>query len=618
MPVSNSVIRRYTPPTCTLEVLAQSSALSQWMGKSVLKQLQFELRFDDPRLPEEKRIAIRGDSDQLETLCAVVTGYVQEFLEMSPESFWANFSGTNFPATEDVSVVSDETEQTNVYNPASQKIPTRNSFTHSPHADIKIKPSDHLTHNLFLGSLANPASGPVIQLSLLQLFDLATALDEYSADVVALPNLTPSSTRSGGIPAWAPVAAVLVIGVGLAPFTWQYANRVRQQQTAKKPISTEQKIALEASPSQGLSTSTAVPTLAPSSSLPSPPLPPFGSTLAVPNASPSIAQTLPSVPVTPQTTAKSTFPSIPQTSPSIGNVAKAPLPPLGNPLSISGTTKTPTFSTSPQNTAPKQQIALQPKLQPNFTALTPKSEPNSTSVQKNSAPNNLSSTNNTSSTSTGASLLRGTSSKDASRTRSVSERDTAVTPGGNPPMPYGQASPPTALAPQGTAPSNGLAPQDSAASSLATSPQSSTSTSREPVYSQPGSRPSGTDALISRLREARARRANLSTEVATNSTVRSGTLFDTPQVSEARDILKKRWQPPSGLRQSIEYSLSVGVDGTIEQILPMGKAARDYVDRTGMPLIGEPFVSPNKNGQSVKIRAIFSPDGKVQTFPETE
>ncbi|QDL12475.1 hypothetical protein DP113_28395 [Brasilonema octagenarum UFV-E1] len=601
MPVSNSVIRRYTPPTCTLEVLAQSSALSQWMGKSVLKQLQFELRFDDPRLPEEKRIAIRGDSDQLETLCAVVTGYVQEFLEMSPERFWTNFSDTNFSGTQDVTVVSDQTEQTNFYNPPSQKIPTRNSFTHPSDADIKIKPSDHLTHNLFLGSLANPASGPVIQLSLLQLFDLATALDEYSADVVALPNLTPRSTRRSGIPAWAPVAAVLVIAVGLAPVTWQYANRVRQQQTAKKPTSTEQKIALQTPPSQDLSASTAVPTLPPSSSsLSSPPLPPFGSTLGVPNskASPSIAQTLPSVPVTPQTSVKSTFPSVAQTFPSIGNVAKAPLTPLGNPLSIpgttnppGGTTKTPSISTFPQNTAPKQEIALQPKLQPNTTALTSKSELPSTLAQKNSTPNNLPSTNNTSSTPTGASLLRGTSPKDATRI--------AADPGKNFP--------------------NGQAIQDGETSSLGTSPLSSTSASREPVSSQPGtSTPSGTDALISRLRQARANRANIPTEVATNSTTRGATLFDTPQVSEARDALKKRWQPPSGLKQSIEYSLSVGVDGTIERILPMGKAARDYVDRTGMPLIGEPFVSPNKNGQSVRIRAIFRPDGKVQTFSETE
>ncbi|MBW4634088.1 MAG: DUF4335 domain-containing protein [Iphinoe sp. HA4291-MV1] len=551
MPVSNPVIRRYTPPTCTLEVLAQRSALSQWTGKSVLKELQFELRFDDPRLPEEKRIAIRGDSNQLEALCAVVTSYVQEFLQMSPESFWANVSGT-----EDVGVTSDETEEKDFNNLPLQETQAINSFTHIPAVDIQIKPGNHLTHNLFLGSLANPASGNVVQLSLLQLFDLATALDEYSVDVMALPNLT-SRSATRRIPAWAPVAAVLAIAVGLFPVTWQYANRNKQQQTAKKQTSAQQKIALENSPSQNLSTPNALPTFSPSNSLLSPPLPPFGSTLPVPNstnASPPIGQTLPSVPATPQTSANSTLPSVPQTSPNLGNVPNTPLPSLGSTLNIPGTTKTPTFPTSPQNTGPKQQIAIPSKPLQNNTALKPNSgTSSSTSAQKNS-------------------------------TLSASTDKT---------------------------------PSDS---SVATLPNSTRSTSREPVYSQPGtSEPSGTDALISRLREARRNRANISTEVATTSTNRSSdTLFDTAQVSEARDVLKKRWQPPSGLRQRIEYSLVVGVDGKIERILPLGKAARDYVDRTGMPLIGEPFVSPNKNGQAVKIRAVFSPDGKVQTFPETE
>lgn len=549
MPVSNSVIRRYTPPTCTLEVLAQSSALSQWMGKSVLKQLEFELRFDDPRLPEEKRIAIKGDSNQLEALCAVVTNYVQEFLQMSPESFWANFSKTH-----DASFTSDEAEQRNFNNPPLLETQAVNSFTQRPVADIHIKSSTHLTHNLFLGSLANPASGHVIQLSLLQLFDLATALDEYSADVMALPNLTPRSTRSR-IPSWAPVAAVLVVAVGLAPLTWQYANQNRQKQTAKKPTP-QQTIALESSPLQNPSTS-GLPTFAPPDSLPSQSLPPLGSPLQVPNSTasgPPIAQTLPSVPTTPQTSAKSALPSASQTSPSLGNVPTAPLPSLGTTLNIPGTPNAPTLSTSPQKAAPKPQIAIQSQPPLNSTPLTA-NRGTSASAPNNSTPSNLPSTGNI--------------SPDISN-----------------------ASPPLA--------------------SL-TNPNGA---SREPSFSQPGtSVPSATDALITRLRQARKNRGNLPTEVATTS---SDTLFDTVQVAQAREKLKKGWQPPSGLRQSIEYSLVVAVDGSIEQILPLGKAARDYVDRTGMPLIGEPFVSPNKNGQSVKIRAVFSPDGKVQTFPEKE
>ncbi len=80
MPLSNSVIRRYTPPTCTLEVFAQSSPLSRWMGKTVLKHLSFELRFDDPRLPEEHRVPIRGD-------CGAPKLYVMQSQTMYSNSF---------------------------------------------------------------------------------------------------------------------------------------------------------------------------------------------------------------------------------------------------------------------------------------------------------------------------------------------------------------------------------------------------------------------------------------------------------------------------------------------------------------------------------------------------
>ena len=62
----------------------------------------------------------------------------------------------------------------------------------------------------------------------------------------------------------------------------------------------------------------------------------------------------------------------------------------------------------------------------------------------------------------------------------------------------------------------------------------------------------------------------------------------------------------------------IGVDGKVERILPLGKAARDYVDSAGMPGVGQPFVSANTSGQNVRIRAVLSPNGKVQTFPESE
>jgi len=97
------------------------------------------------------------------------------------------------------------------------------------------------------------------------------------------------------------------------------------------------------------------------------------------------------------------------------------------------------------------------------------------------------------------------------------------------------------------------------------------------------------------------------------------TAFDTiPQVAEARAYFDRRWQPPASLKETLEYSLVLDVDGTIQRIEPLGQAARTYIDETGMPLISEPFVSPNKSGQTPRIRVVLSPDGKVQTFLEPD
>lgn len=97
----------------------------------------------------------------------------------------------------------------------------------------------------------------------------------------------------------------------------------------------------------------------------------------------------------------------------------------------------------------------------------------------------------------------------------------------------------------------------------------------------------------------------------------NNTAFDTiPQVAEARSYFQERWQPPEGLSQTLEYTLVLAPDGSIERITPLGLASGDYIDRTGMPLVGEPFVSPIANGRSPKIRIVLTPDGKVQTFLE--
>jgi hypothetical protein len=511
------------------------------MGKTVLKQLSFELRFDDPRLPEESRLPIRGDRDQLEALCDAVTSYVQEFLHQSPESFWFSFAGP-----QDSSKVADGSQLTDFQPSSLPATKTLQSFpSHIPQRNIYLEPSSYLSHKLFLGSLANQASGPVIQLSLLQLFDLATALDEYSADIMALPTLETTRSSVVNFPAWAPVAAVLVLGVGLLPMTWQYVNQTKsnQQQVAQTRTTESDQIALQTSPPPSSQTD-----LLPPDSLP--PMPPVGSVQPPPTST---------VPTTDPITALN--PSLPNNLPTSSNPSRSKSPtttspnlPPGN-LPLSGNAN-PTFANIPQLGAPttsaKPQIAIKPNPTTNIPGAISQAEialPN-----KRELPPSLS----------------------ANR-RTVS-----------PNIPT--TAPPLATIPNQTA--------------------SKLEAEYNPTSTAPSAR-SNDNLLVARLRAGNT--SSTSTQAS-----RDSTLFDTPQVAEARQYLQKRWQPPAGLRQTLEYSLMVGVDGSVERILPLNKAARDFVETTGMPNIGAPFVSANRYGKNVRLRAVLSPNGKVQILPETE
>ncbi|BAY86360.1 hypothetical protein NIES267_58660 [Calothrix parasitica NIES-267] len=544
MPLSNPVIRRYTPPTCTLEVLAQSSPLSRWMGKSVLKQVRFNLRFDDPRQPEEELVVVQGDRDQLEILHTAVSGYVQEILQQSPENFWA--SRVEAPKTINTSQ------------------PTAVGDVLNPEGDIKreniyLQPSSNLTHQLFLGSLASPVSGSSIQLSLLQLFDLATALDEYMADVVALPTETQETGRNRlAVPAWAPVAAVLVLGLGLMPLTYQYANRLREQnKTGEKIATADKKIgenAISVPSLEPLPTPTSLLTPSPNLS----PLP-LGTGLNVPsNAS------LPTPGASPVPTVGATQkPGVASSTNSSNSSSNIPLPPLGS-------------NSFGSNTAKKPQIGQ--------NLVIPNSPSTKTNTGLATKPN-----------------LEGNSSASLPRSR------TSL------PSPTLPSSLPSASLPSLRNPAKPKLPE------LPTQGSASPQINKNQGNSLANSSKS-TSELLSQLRTSRADSAANNGEQSTATTAAASreTLFDTNQVAEVRNYLKQRWQPPSGLKQPLQYSLTVGVDGALEQILPLGKAARDYVDRAGIPQIGQPFVSPSRNGQNVKIRAVFKPNGQVQTFPETD
>lgn len=532
MPLSNSVLRRYTPPTCTLQLVARSSPLSRWMGRSVATLLQFDLRFDDPRLPEEQRVHIQGDREQLEALHEAVATYVRDLLNQSPARFNAVLSALAPPSSDsavsstppaldlnvdDSQALSEEfrpldfSHTSAEFDSASQpKNPTARAA-----GKIFLQPGRGLSHDLFLGALATMETGPVIHLSVLQLFDLATALDEYAADVVALPTLS-RPRLAAAPPAWAGIAAVLLLAVGLTTGV-QLLNRSgsRQQTATRLPTqrsssNDQQPLALPPSP---------VPTLGmptpPLSSLETlPPLPPVGSTV-VPSPSPIPSGTVSS------------------TTPALKNTPRANVP-----------QRIPVTPINPRADVPQATPVIPiPQITPPPPILI------------------------------------------------------------NPTLPSSPVAPPSAAipspSPQVTTPNRDLEAALSRATRGAASPESSDT---------PATKQRGDSAPQGQLR---------STLTAPNEP-KSTAFAPIPQVAEVRNYFNQNWEPPSGLSQTLEYSIVLDVNGTIQRIEPLGQASRTYVDRTGMPLIGERFVSPNERGQTPRIRVVLAPDGKVRTFLEPD
>ncbi len=531
MALSNSVLRRYTPPTCTLQIIARSSPLSRWAGRPVLKQLRFELHLDDPQLSEDQKFNIQGDGEQLDTLHAELTNYVQHLLNQSPDHLSNVLSGLTptHPSTVDpsnpqvdASQAPDEASSASYPThasalPSSEEVVPRESDNTANNKQIHLSQGRGLTHNLFLGPLATETTGPVIPLGTLEIFDLVTALDEYAADMVALPA---PSRRFSAPPAWVSIAALVLVTAGLSTAVVQFLDRQHSQQqvatNAVPPDSSDNQIA------QPFFFIFGGPPISTPETLPSAALPPLG---ALPPASSRLQpRTLPRANLgfngtlgTPgglQVQRTPGFPSIPR--PGAGQV----------------------FTTTPiRPELPQAPIFINPKVQQNgvYSPFKP-----------------------------GVSVPRG------ARTSSLPD----------------EQLPGTARALPSLSPAN----PDLAMSS----PAANGSTAANNAATLPGG--SSTPASPKEPKS---------------------TAFDTiPQVAEAREFFEQRWKPPSSLTQTLEYNLILDVDGKIQRIEPLGQAARNYIDRTGMPLIGEPFVSPNKTGQAAIIRVVLSPDGKVQTFAQ--
>lgn len=457
----NSVSRRYTPPTCTLEVSGRQSALSRWSDRSLIKQVQFQLSFDDPTLPNDRQVRLQGDGAQLEALAEAVSAYVQSFLSQAT----LPLSGVNGNGATAIA----ERAALTVLQPVEA------APVSAIDAGVHLRPNGLVSHELHLGKLATAETGEVIRLSAVQLADLADAIDAYRQEATTLPTLERS--RWSPRRSWLPIAAGTVLAIGLGTTLLRFVNDV------SAPVQT-----------------------------------------ATSEQNSDVA-------------------SAPATVPTVPTVPTAPLNPTAPPAV--------TIAPGSQFAPPKPLVLPPPPppALPGGTVAVPRQAPaRPTAPNRSTAP----------------------------------ARPQQAAPRSIPPLP-----------------------------SIAVVPRSQPQTQ---IPTQP--LPSDPPAIASAPEAARS--AQAPTALSAPAPTQTSTAFDTiPQVAEAREFFASRWQPPEGLTQTLEYRLQIAADGTIARITPLGQAAGNFVDRSQIPLTGEPFVSPLTAGDSAQIRVVLSPDGRVRTFLES-
>lgn len=179
-----STIHRFTPPTCTLEIIGNRSSLSRWANKNISQKIRFQLRFDDPRKPTAKQITISGDQQDLLLLHNAVNSYTQQNLNASFQS----------------PLAIESNRKTSSENNHNYPYLTSQGLVH---------------HQLFLKSLSHDGNSDRICLSTVQLFDLVTALTAYEAEMAVIVENKEQAAKSKITLLWGGIAAAAIAATGI-------------------------------------------------------------------------------------------------------------------------------------------------------------------------------------------------------------------------------------------------------------------------------------------------------------------------------------------------------------------------------------------------------------------
>lgn len=206
--------RTYTTPTCTLNVGTSNRKLSYSGVLESRGDNNFLLHIDYPDRSAAERVTLEGNLRSLDTLQSVVSKHIADLVakfptetteqspaqspppqppqtqpsivapespvsETPPSELLKNLPGLR--KSDPVSVPFDTTADRAQSASRGFRHSTDLSSERTPKLPYLIRGNRSIDHQLHLGDLATVKSGDVIDLTALQLFDLATVLDEYAA-----------------------------------------------------------------------------------------------------------------------------------------------------------------------------------------------------------------------------------------------------------------------------------------------------------------------------------------------------------------------------------------------------------------------------------------------------
>ena len=501
---SYNVIRRFTPPTCTLEIWGKNSPLSRWANKKLVKDIRFKLSFDDPKNLDTEPITIKGDRDKLEQLYKTVLDYTGNFLERS-------------------------------FNPKSLSLVTNEGVNKGDR--LYLTSQGLLNHRLNLGSLAKDNTA-IIDLSATQLYDLVSALEEYKTEMVAIAKLEAEQGKKSRpwLPLGASVAGIL-LAVGVVAVINERSQEVVTTPEPANPVTPQPEVVPPEAPEVAEKPAVEIEENDPLSSTEILPPPPAVDT--------------------------------PKPPPNIPDPAK--YPPAGN------------LTIPPVSELPEQdEVTLNP------TEATPEAEPPDDSQVES---------------------MIEVPSETAQTETATENSDTSVT---TPSIENNEIDlenveeAQIAISDNNRAIDTDLIPSDRA-----------TAFNEEAISNETTENNVGEFELSDSNIALDNNTAKPTTDGATiTEDETESKISQLPQLQEIESYFRQKWQIPAELKQTLEYRLILGSDGSIVRIIPLGKAAEIYVDRTNIPLMGEPFVSPLENGDRATVRLLLSPDGEVKTFLE--